>query len=186
MVKKKETTDKAPIITNPNGAKYGRLLILREIEPVIYPYGSYKRVECICDCGNTVKVRLSKVLTGLTKSCGCIKREKLVSRNQKHGGRKDVLYVVWSGMKQRCNYNKYHAYHRYGGRGIKISTDWLDYSSFRRDMEKSYRAGLTLDRINNDGDYCKENCRWVSPKEQANNRSKKHVERKLLKSTHIG
>lgn len=90
--------------------------------------------------------------------------------NYKHGLTKHPLYSVWKGIRKRC-YNKNEpAYINYGGRGIKVSEEWQDAVCFIKDMEPGYKKGLSLDRINNNGDYEKSNCKWSTPKEQANNR----------------
>ena len=80
------------------------------------------------------------------------------------------IYKVWSNMKTRCTNEKYNGYHRYGGRGITFDENWKTFEGFYKDMGKDYKEGSQLDRINNDGNYCKENCKWSTREEQANNR----------------
>lgn len=136
--------------------------------------------KCRCDCGNERIVEGRSIRSGISKCCGCT-RNKDNTWNLKHGGKKERLYSVWSSMKSRCLNQNDKFYHRYGGRGIRVCDDWLDYAKFRDwalasgyDPEGEYRK-CTLDRIKNDGNYCPENCRWVTQKAQDNNRSSNHI-----------
>lgn len=131
---------------------------------------------CECDCGNIKSVRSDLLTRGSTKSCGCIKREsdaRNVSRNHKHKMSGTRIYHEWQNMKGRC-YNENNArWERYGGRGIKVCDEWRkDFRPFYDwAMANGYDETLTLDRIDNDGDYCPENCRWATQKQQSRNRS---------------
>lgn len=121
---------------------------------------------CDCDCGNWTISAACQLKCGKTKSCGCITLERL----SKHGlSDSSPIYRVWSGMRSRCRSPKNVAYHNYGGRGIKVCDEWNSFEIFQRDMIADYRSGLTLDRRDNSGDYCKENCRWVSRAVQNSN-----------------
>jgi hypothetical protein len=82
-----------------------------------------------------------------------------------------AIYKAWANMKTRCNNKNYNQYHRYGGRGITYCENWETFEGFYKDMGISYKNGLQLDRINNDGNYCKENCKWSTRIEQTNNRN---------------
>ena len=124
---------------------------------------------CQCDCGNEKAVLLSSLTSGRTKSCGCSP-----SRVGKeiHGESRTRLYFIWRGMRERCRNPRHKAYYCYGGRGITVCDEWLhDYVAFR-DWAKAngYRDDLTLDRINVDGPYSPENCRWTTWSEQMKNR----------------
>jgi hypothetical protein len=137
---------------------------------------------CLCDCGKATKIPTNLLRNGNTQSCGCIHSQQLIARNKvtaKHGySDKERLYNIWHSMRQRCLDSNRKDYHRYGGRGISICCEWNDYKIFRDwAMANSYSDKLSIDRINVNGNYCPENCRWVDAKTQANNRSTENVRR---------
>lgn len=128
---------------------------------------------CKCDCGKLTIVRKYDFLHGKTKSCGCRSNEIKSASKFKHGdAKKDTpLYYVWSSMRQRCNNSNHPAYKNYGSRGISVCKEWDDYSVFKEwALASGYKKGLSLDRIDNDGNYCPENCKWSTFIEQQNNR----------------
>lgn len=126
--------------------------------------------ECECDCGNHIVVRGRSLTTGNTRSCGCLNDEARRSRAV-HGMWDSRMYGIWKSMKQRCTNPNDGDYQNYGGRGIKLCKEWYNFQNFYNDMKDGYRDDLTINRIDNDGDYCKENCNWISNKEQQNNKS---------------
>ena len=128
--------------------------------------------ECLCICGNKKTVNSSTLKQGTTKSCGCFAREKSIERFTTHGmSRRARQYGCWDSMKVRCTNPNNNAYKYYGGRGIKVCDRWLNsFENFWEDMKEGYRDDLTLDRIDNDGNYEPRNCKWSTRLEQIHNR----------------
>ena len=127
---------------------------------------------CICSCGNTVSVRDNSLKTGNTKSCGCVGKGKLIERSKTHGLSNSKLYQTWCNMKSRCDNENNDFYMNYGGRGVSYQPSWSTFENFLEDMGGNYVEGLSLERINLNGNYCKSNCCWIDIKDQAKNRGK--------------
>lgn len=130
-------------------------------------------LECKCDCGNTVYVMAKHLIRGATKSCGCYRNEmrRAKGKNKTHGLTNSKEYHSWKGIKQRCCNPNDAGYSNYGGRGIKMCDRWLNsFEAFLEDMGSSPSPKHSIDRINVNGDYCPENCRWTTPKEQGDNK----------------
>lgn len=127
---------------------------------------------CRCDCGNEAIVLGARLASGNTKSCGCLKREALDMGHIRIGVKGTPIYTVWYAMKQRCNYSKNINYHYYGGRGIRVCDEWVnDAVAFRDWADKNgWRPGLTIDRIDPNGNYEPSNCRFITIQEQQRNR----------------
>lgn len=129
---------------------------------------------CLCDCGNKVVLLTRQLIKGNVKSCGCLLKEsiaKVGKNNIKHGLRETRQYQIWSGMKSRCHNENSDVYLSYGARGISYDDKWETFGGFWEDMEEGYSDDLTLDRIDPNGDYNKENCRWVDKFLQAINKN---------------
>jgi hypothetical protein len=149
------------------GMKFGRWTVVGIGEKLGKHYGW----NCECECGEKRLVAGPSLRKGVSTSCGCRRKEVSASKARTHGMAKSRLSVVWSGMKARCANPNHEMFHRYGGRGIKVCDRWQAFANFHADMAATYKSGLSIDRIDNDGDYEPSNCRWATPTEQGINRS---------------
>ena len=157
------------------GDTFGRWTVLRETIPYISPNSKarFPRYMCSCICGNEKSVRESSLVSGESKSCGCLAREEARNRVRTHGLSKHPLYQTWVDMNRRCYEDSRKDYKHYGGRGIKVCDEWRGsggLNAFISDMFDSYEDGLELDRVDVNGDYRKENCRWATRRTQVINR----------------
>lgn len=148
-----------------NGKKFGMLTVIEEAPSLRLPSGQVNRAfKCICDCGNIKVVRLAHLIRNKIKSCGCLS-------GTNHGECKTHLYGIWRGMKNRCYGNKTVQPHLYKDKGITVCSEWMKYLGLKEwAMKNGYKEGLQIDRIDNSKGYCPENCRFVTPKENTNNR----------------
>lgn len=134
---------------------------------------------CECNCKDHTRkiVRHSSLTSGNSKSCGCLSAEEASKRVGTHGMSGTRLHNIWKSMKERCYNSNHDQYKDYGGRGITICSEWKnDFLCFYNwAISNGYKDNLTIDRINNDGNYCPENCKWSTRKEQGNNQRTNHL-----------
>jgi len=150
------------------GKQFGRLFVLQQMAAV----AGRTMFECRCDCGALVSVRAENLRKGETQSCGCYRRDALADLRRTHGLRHSITYKSWHMMHQRCSNPNNGAYKNYGGRGISICERWNKFENFHADMGDR-PPGKSIDRIDNDGNYSQENCRWATPLQQNRNKKRK-------------
>ena len=159
-------------MTDLIGKQFGRLTVIERVEDHLYKNGRRDIVyKCRCQCGNETNVLAVHLRSGHTQSCGCYRIETSTKTMTTHGDTGDRKLVIWKNMKARCENPKRPDYPLYGGRGVTICKEWSDdYIAFRSWAEANgYDDSLTLDRIDVNGNYQPDNCRWVTQKEQCNN-----------------
>ncbi len=147
------------------GRVFGRLYVMNPIIEEKFPI----KFLCKCECGKTISTTSSRLLNGNTRSCGCYRTELFLKKITTHGKYGTKVYETWHGMKTRCLNSKDPSFKWYGARGIKICDRWMRFENFYQDMGEPSK-GMTLDRIDNNGNYGPGNCRWVSFEENNNNK----------------
>lgn len=162
----------------PIGAKFGRWTVLADA-----PFVARSHSICRCECGVEKQVLCKHLFSGISRSCGCLQSDTVSAMNLTHGmsgvsGKRAPEYSVWSGIKSRCYREKDEFYADYGGRGITVCDRWkYSFENFFQDMGKRPSSSHSIDRIDFNGNYCPENCRWATPVEQGGNkRNNRNIE----------
>ena len=161
-------------LNNLTGKRFGRLFVVAREGTNKHKKPLWK---CHCDCGNEVIVISQSLTGGRTTSCGCLRVELASKLNLQHGMSGTRFHDIWITMRRRCSDEKFEGYEYYGGRGISVVDRWKDFENFKEDMYESYvshtelfgNQNTTIDRIDVNGDYCLENCRWATYETQNRN-----------------
>lgn len=151
--------------------RFTRLTVISEAPRA----GYLRRYVCLCDCGTQIVAYWSNLTRGATKSCGCLKRENSSLLRRTHGLTGTPEWNIWTGIRKRCYAKAARNYHFWGGRGIRMSREWkADFLAFLRDMGQRPSPKHSIERRDNDGHYCKENCYWALQFQQVRNRRCAH------------
>jgi len=161
-----------PSLVDITGNVFNRLTVIGR-NPANAKEGQ-ARWDCTCECGNLVTATGGDLRNGKQQSCGCYRAESSTNRATVHDMCGTPAHVVWGAMRSRCNNPKHVAYKNYGGRGIRVCSRWDTFANFYSDMWPR-PAGLSMDRIDNDGNYEPGNCRWATRKEQNTNTRRQNI-----------
>lgn len=165
-----------------------RLTYIEDFGRIKYPKSTIILVKCKCICGNEIIVRKPHFINNHTKSCGCLNKEKTSQLNKTHNLSKSSTYKSWTAMIQRCTNKNFTNFENYGGRGIKVCDRWLKFDNFLLDMGIKSNKDYQIDRIDNNGNYEINNCKWSSRIENCNNKNnnvKYNYKGKLLSVSEI-
>lgn len=162
---------KESVCQNFVNEKFGRLRILKQVGVIKYKTCTVIVVECKCDCGNTSIVRKPKLINGHTQSCGCLQKETIRDLSKTHGLSKSSTYSSWASMINRCTNKNIEQFQNYGGKGVSVCKEWLNFENFLSDMGVKPSKDHQIDRIDNNGNYEPSNCKWSTRIENCNNKS---------------
>lgn len=153
------------------GDKFNKLTVIEKTDKRLNRCIIYK---CKCDCGNIIETTATRLIHNYTRSCGCLQKEMASKFNKIHGLSNTKLFMIWQDMIKRCTKKNHHAYKYYGGRGINVYKDWQNnfITFYNWSIQNGYKEGLAIDRIDNNGNYEPNNCRWVTMSIQCKNRRK--------------